>query len=210
MNIKRLVALIGIISILVYLVFVLLIVSLGYIYFSRNYTTLHLSPAMCSLSLNGTMPDTFCETKGSGTWLEGEYLFARLDRDGCLIITLKNDAIAQWKNTFIDLQVLQCVLGEERGIGITVDYSMDFFHLMETADTCGFEISEDFSKIVESPEDNSWYFPFTIVACARMQMFEGKPCSEIYVEHTSIDEYGNVIETIVLDNQAMKSMLPEE
>jgi len=68
---------------------------------------------------------------------------------------------------------------------------------MKNAHTCGYEISEDFTQIIESPEDNSWYYPFVNVACATMQVFEGKTCSEIKVEHIEIDENGEIIEKVV-------------
>ena len=169
-------------------------------YFKRNYSILHLSPSMCEISLNGVSPETFCRSKGAGTWIEGKYLFANVDNDGCLILAVKNDVISAWKSTYLELQILQCVIGSSRDIGVTVDYSMDFMSLMENADTCGYEISEDFSKVVHSPGDNHWYFPFIVTGCATMQMFDGETCSENYVEFTEIDENGKIVEKIVFQN----------
>ena len=125
-------------------------------------------------------------------------MYAMTDRDGCLIIILKNEVISEWKNTFTDLQVLQCVLKDARDIGITIDYSKDFMDYMKDAHTCGFDISDDFTKIIDSPEDNSWYYPFIMSACARMQMFEGKTCSEIRVEYIEINSNGEIISKIIL------------
>lgn len=160
-------------------------------------TILHLPPTLCRLSLDGVSPDSFCETKGKDTWLEGKYLFADVDRDGCLILILRNNDLLEWRNTFVDLQVLQCVLENTRDIGIEVDYSKDLFHLMETANTCGYEISNDYTRIVESYEDNSWYYPVIMSACMKMQMFEGKTCSDIRVEFLRVDTSGEIVETIV-------------
>ena len=92
--------------------------------------------------------------------------------------------------------MLQCVLGDARDIGIQVDYSKDFFHLMEDAQTCGYEISNDYTKVIESYEDNSWYYPVIMSACVKMQMFEGKTCSDIRVEFFIVDANGEIIETI--------------
>ena len=56
-------------------------------------TTLHLPPTVCGLSLDGVSPQAFCETKGEGTWLEGKYVFANVDRDGCLVLIYWNGKI---------------------------------------------------------------------------------------------------------------------
>jgi len=161
-------------------------------------TTLHLSPIMCGYVLQGVTPEEFCSSKGKGTFLKDKYLQAYVDDDGCLILTLKNETISEWKNTFIELQVLQCMFGDTRDIGITIDYSLDFMGFMKNAGTCGYEISEDFTKVIESPGDNSWYFSLTNAGCAVMQALEGKKtCTELKVEHITIDENGEVIDTYV-------------
>lgn len=167
-----------------------------------DQTTLHISPVLCEAMLYGITPTEFCNSTGEGTFLEGKYLQAHVDNDGCLILTLKNETISEWKNTFTDLQILQCVLGQSRDIGITIDYSKDFMDYMKNAHTCGYEISEDFTKVIESPEDNSWYFPFTTLACATMQVFEGKICTDIKVEHIEINDKGEVIETFIFPDDS--------
>lgn len=169
---------------------------------NADQTTLHILPILCEPMLDGMTPTEFCNTEGTGTFLEGKYLQAHVDDDGCLILTLENKTISEWKDTFSDLHVLQCVLGESRDIGITIDYSKDFMDHMKDAHTCGYEISEDFTKVIESPEDNSWYFPFTTLACAEMQVFEGKTCTEIKVEHIEINADGKVIDTFIFPDDA--------
>ena len=165
--------------------------------FANEITTLHIPPTICEPMLYGVTAEDFCQSKGVGTILEGKYISAYIDDDGCLILTLTNKALAEWKNTSTSLQVLQCVLGDDRDIGITIDYSKDFMDFMKDAHTCGYEISEDFSQIIESPEDNGWYFPFIVFACAEMQVFSGKTCKEIKVEHIEINTQGEIIETFV-------------
>ena len=73
---------------------------------------------------------------------------------------------------------------------------------MKDAHTCGFEISDDFTRVIESPEDNSWYFPFTTSACAKMQVFEGKICTEIKVEHIETDAEGKVIDIFIFPDDS--------
>jgi hypothetical protein len=95
------------------------------------------------------------------------------------------------------LQVLQCVLGDTRDIGVKVDYSDDYLEFLKDAHTCGFDISEDYTKIVESPEDNGWYYPLIVAACIEMQVFMGKTCDEIIVEYWEVDENGETLDHIV-------------
>ena len=165
-----------------------------------NYSTLHFSPMMCEATFDGMTPNDFCTNNGEGTFLEDKYLHADIDTDGCLILTIKKNIIDEWKNTFVDLQVLQCVLGDSHDIGITIDYSLDFMDYMKDAHTCGFEISEDFTKIIASPEDNHWYYPLITLACARMQIFEEKNCTEVKVSYIEINDNGKVISTTVFPN----------
>ena len=97
------------------------------------------------------------------------------------------------------------MLGDTRDIGITVDYSKDFMDFMKDAHTCGYEISEDFTTVIESPEDNSWYSPFIGVACTVMQIFEGKTCTQVKVVHMQVDENGEVFDTFIYPDDAENS-----
>ena len=205
MKLKRILAIVGAV-----IVVVLFLTVCGYHYYTNNYSKLHLSPIMCGLMLDGSSPETFCETKGYGTWVEGKYLFAYVDHEGCLILTLKNDVIPEWKNTFMHLHVMQCVFADSRDIGITVDYSKDFMYLMKYAYSCGYEISEDFTKVVKSPDDDSWYFPVIVAACAEMQIFEGKTCSETKVEFLEYDAAGKLIEKIVFPDDVGNALNEEK
>ncbi len=182
------------------LVIVSIIVVLGLCYKQVNYSTLHFSPMMCEATFEGMTPEDFCTNNGEGTFLKDKYLHAEVDTDGCLILILENDIVNEWKNTFVDLQVLQCVLRNSPDIGITIDYSIDFMDYMKDAHTCGFEISEDFTKIIASPEDNHWYYPLITLACARMQIFEEKNCTEVKVSYIEINDDGEVISTTVFPN----------
>ena len=171
------------------------IVVLGGLFF-QNYTVLHIPPEPCGYMLQGTTPEDFVAKKGAGTCLEGKFLYANVDEDGCLILVLPNRAIAEWKNSLLPLQVLQCVLAN-RDLGVDVNYSLDFAHHMEYAETCGFEIADDYTKIVDGPGDNTFYFPLIMSACIEMQIFEGKDCEEIKVEYLRVDNNGDVLDRVL-------------
>lgn len=166
--------------------------------------TYHLSPEVCEMMLDGVSPDLFCKTKGKNTFLEGRYSDAYVDEDGCLIISLSYKISGVWKNSFLELQILQAVLGEDRDIGVKLDAYNDFLGYIEDAHTCGFDISEDYTKIIESPEDNGWYYPMIMPACIEMQIFNGKTCDDIKVEYIEIDDQGEIIEKIAWPHKIEK------
>jgi len=162
-----------------------------------DYSVIHIPQSMFRYMTADVYksPSDFCASHGSGTFLAFRYSEAFVDPDGCLVLKLNNKAITAWKNSFLPLQVLQCVLKDTRDIGVTIDYSMDFLDMMKNAHTCGHEISEDFTKVIEGPGDNTWYSTFILPGCVLMQIFEGRDCADIGVEQIWIDEQGEVIET---------------
>ena len=162
-----------------------------------QHTTLHLPPIVCQYMLGGVTPEEFCETKGAGTVLHGCYKHAEVDSDGCLILVVENYIVKGWKDSLMSMQIMQCVFGEDRDIGVTVDYSLDFLGFMENADTCGFEISEDYTKIIDEYGDNTFYSGYIMRACLAMQVFEGKTCENITVEYIRYEANGEVGERII-------------
>ena len=54
---------------------------------STDLTTLHISPMMCQYMLYGVTPTEFLNSEGKGTFLESKCLEAKVDNDGCLILT---------------------------------------------------------------------------------------------------------------------------
>ena len=156
-------------------------------------TTLHILPIFFKTFLGEESGEEFCNTKGH------LYHQAEVAECGCVVLTLDSKDIPEWKSTFPLLQILQCVLGEYRDIGVKVDYSLDVYGLMKNADSCEFEISDDFTKVVvsaaESYDKMRFYFyeAYITMACAVMQIFEGKTCEEINVEVTYLSKSGKVL-----------------
>ena len=133
-------------------------------YNPEECTTLHLSPTVCEAAFNKTTPKEFCKNKGKGTYIYKNYISAKVDDDGCLILIVKNDVISAWKNSLYPMQVLQCVLGDSRDIGVVVDYSKESelsgfmnFSFMKDAGDCGLEISDDFTKVIARPGSDKTY-----------------------------------------------------
>ena len=149
-------------------------------------------------------PKDFCKNKGEGTDLYDGYTFAKVDKDGYLILLLSDKELKEWKNNCLDLQILQAVLGDTRDIGVEISISEEDFivgSFLEYADKCGWEISEDYKKVILSPDDMISFFPPIMSACRTMQMMNGTPTDEIRIEYIKVDETGKVIEkTIYPDN----------
>ena len=149
-------------------------------------------------------PKDFCKNKGEGTDLYDGYTFAKVDKAGYLILLLSDKELKEWKNNCLDLQILQAVLGDARDIGVEISISEDDFivgSLLKYTDKCGYEISEDYKKVIVSPDDMISFFPFIMSACETMQMMSGTPTDEIKIEYIKVDETGKVIEkTIYPDN----------
>ena len=158
---------------------------------------LHLPQSVCEVMLGGLSADEFCETDGKDTLIEGQYTYEFTHGNGCLVLILKTEIADWWKNHFFNLQVLQAVLSDHVDIGVTVDYSNDFLGFKESADSCGYEISEDCTKIVESSDDNDWFFPIIMPACIKMQVFEEKSCKDIKVEFIKLDVNGEMIDRVL-------------
>ena len=159
--------------------------------------TLHISPTLCEMSFDGMSPKQFVDTNGEGTFLEGKYNSAKIDEDGCLILVVNKYIITSWKSSYTHMQILQCVLGKSRDIGVIIDYSKDFLDFMKYADMCGFEISENFSTVIATPGDDLFYVPYVMPACMHMQMFEGKKCTDIKVEYFEYDVNGELVRQII-------------
>ena len=159
-------------------------------------TTLHILPIFFNTFLGEESGEEFCNTKGH------LYHQAEVAECGCVVLTLDSKDIPEWKSKITLLQILQCVLGEYRDIGVKVDYSQDVFGLMKNADSCEFEISDDFTKVVVSAAEIfgkirfSFYYAYITMACAVMQIFEGKTCEEINVEVTYLTKSGEVLDVL--------------
>ena len=181
--------------IIISVLIVMLAVMLGYIYISQSHK-FYLSPSVCNLMLGESDPANFCANKGKGTWLENKYIYASVDDNGYLVLILSDKVTKEWKNSFYELRILQCILGSERDIGVDINYSSGD-KMMELAHGCGYEISDDYTQFIESPGDTRWYSPLIMSACIKMQFFEKKPCDDITVEFLVVNNNGEIIERFI-------------
>lgn len=182
---------------------VLLLICLGGVIYFSNCNKIVIDSNRCQ-SMFEMSPKDFCKNKGEGTDLYDGYTFAKVDKDGYLILFLSNNELKEWKNKLVGLQILQAVLGDTRDIGVEISISEDDFivgSLLKYVDKCGYEISEDYKKVIVSPDDMISFFPFIMSACEMMQIMNGTPTDQTQIEYIKVDLNGNIIEkTIWPDN----------
>ena len=176
---------------------ILLILSCVIVYHYK-YNKLIIDPYYCETLLE-LSPEEFCKSKGERTLIEDAYTFARVNKEGYLILIMSDSQLNEWKSLRYDTVALQAVLGDSRDIGVNIDSFYDEIFVqtfIKNAHTCGFDISYDYKTIVASPGDDKSYMPFIIMGCNFMQLCEGTPSDDITVEYTEIDKNGTIIEKI--------------
>ena len=158
-----------------------------------------LSSKICQTAF-GVDSATFYKTKGKDTLLERGYTSATLTTDDVLVLQLTDAQLEQWRNSDVYLQILQKILGEEKKIVSQINPPTDpvFGILYDGADTCGYEISDDYSKIVAGPGDDKSYKLVIPQACFMVQVLAGKASEEISVEYLEINEEGVITEHIFI------------
>ena len=184
------------------IVVVLLLICLGGVIYFSNCNKIVIDPDYCQ-NMFEMSPKDFCKNKGEGTLVEDGYTFAKVDKNGYLILLLNDKELKEWKNKCLDLQILQAVLGDTRDIGVEISISEEDFivgSLLKYVDKCGYEISEDYKKVIVSPDDMISFFPFIMTACETMQMMNGTPTDEIKIEYIKVDENGKIIEKTIYPN----------
>jgi len=159
-----------------------------------------LSDKICQ-TVFGIDPQTFCEKNGKDTLLENGFTSAMVTSDDTLVLQLTNIQSGNWRNSEVSLQILQKILGSEKEIVSKIIPPTDSFYgaFYENADTaCGFEISDDYSKVTAGPGDDKSYQLIVSRACLLMQVFKGIPSDNISVEYIELDSEGVVTNRIFL------------
>ena len=156
-----------------------------------NLNEYQLSNKICN-SVFGIDSDIFVKTKGANTLLANGYTYATVTADKTLILKLTDAQLTSWKNN-IFLQILQKIMGEEKNIVSQIIPPTDSIYgtFYENADIkCGFEISDDYSKIIAGPGDDKSYALIVPQACLLMQVLEGVPSDKISVEYFEVNSNG--------------------
>ena len=189
-----------IISVLIVLATVVVTCIIMIIGIARNYTIYRFDEETLKyvFAHEVSSAESFCQNKGADTVLYGRYTYAKANKDGSLTLVVDNETLRIWKSSDLLLQILESLLEEEgRSAGVDIDWSEDFLDHKKLVKSCGIEISEDYSLLIEEPEDNAVFFPSLTAACVIMQIFEGKQIGEVYVRYIEVDESGNIVDEII-------------
>ena len=189
-----------IISVLIVLATVVVTCIIMIIGIARNYTIYRFDEETLKyvFAHEVSSAESFCKNKGADTVLYGRYTYAKANKDGSLTLVVDNETLKIWKSSDLLLQILESLLEEEgRSAGVDIDWSEDFLDHKKLVKSCGIEISEDYSLLIEEPEDNAVFFPSLTAACVIMQIFEGKQIGEVYVRYIEVDGSGNIVDELV-------------
>ena len=165
-----------------------------------NLNEYRLPYGICRAVL-GTDPQTFCETNGKETLLENRYVKASVTEDNVLILQLTDSQVESWKNSDVYLQILQKLVGEEKKVvsKSSPPSSPIFKVLYDEVDSCGIEVSDDYTKILAEEDDSRLFYAHILQsACLTIQLISGKPIENILVEYTVRNSKGILIEHIIL------------
>ena len=183
------------------------------------YNVYRLSPDVFGTLFSGDItPQDFVETEGEETWLYQNYVYAKVDKDGYLILVLTNEQRDGWKNSDFTLRVLATIWEGHKDIGVApIDWENEWGEdpddpiknlqrtVLEEAVACGLKMSDDYRQIVGEPGDDTFCYPWFIHMGVFMQLLEGVPSDEIYVEYIEYDEYGREIDRVIWPDDADES-----
>ena len=182
--------------------FIIVLLVISGVKFFEKINVFTLSPKVAKI-FTGESPEDFCSGDEQNFSLRHTfYTYAKVDRQGNLVLVMTDDQIDNWKNADFYLQLLQKIVGNERQVVSEIIPPEDsFFHTLfyEKADVlCPYEISEDYTHVYAGPEDDDFlYFPILPYMCITMQVLSGKNSDEISYTFTEFDKDGNIIEEYV-------------
>lgn len=157
-----------------YFVFAAAILILFVVFFILfNYNCYKLTPNICELAL-GESPKDFVQTNGGDSIISNSYTYAKMDRDGNLILILSNSQLRAWKENSISIEILRIVTDRELDIGKMGEFvPADFIeeNIIELAKNTEIEVSEDYKKIIVKSNSSTIISWALQNACTMMQIF---------------------------------------
>ena len=183
--------------------FIIIIIAICLILLNMNYTTYKLSPSVCNVIL-GVTPSNFVDNQGQDTLLKNGYTYAKIDKDGNLILILSKSEENAWKSRIFTLAILDTIWGEKSNLGVEFIGPQDDFEktLFDAVVSCGLELSQDYTMVVAESKDNTLYYPWFINMGVTMQVFEGVPSEEIRVEYIEYNQNGKIVNHVVWPDDA--------
>lgn len=189
------------IAIIICCIVFLIVASL--LIFNSRYTVYELSPVLCRTMLGSAVtPESFVKDEGEGTVIEGGYTYAKVTRDGNLLLVLSNAERDAWKNAEVVLQILSRLWIDKKDIGVEITDFEEYIEvlLIEPGIQSGLELSEDYSCVIATSNDDTLYYPWFMLMGVEMQFFEGIPSDEIYVEYIEYNSDGKVCKRLTWPN----------
>lgn len=200
MNKKKVITLIGAVLALA-LVLAIVIVAI-----ESQYKHIRLDEKTCTALFEMTPQEVHknydaydCYLKTGDDGYSVYYTFARVDKDGYLVLTLDKEELQLWKNNIQTLQFLQIVVGDDVDLGVTIfgDEDTVFYSTYyKMAKEYTFELSNDYKKITTTAYDLLLGAAALSGAALYAQIFEEVPSDQATVEYVIVDENGNVSDVL--------------
>ena len=178
--------------------FVIITIVVFLFFFNAKYDAYKISPTMCR-NLFGTTPQSFVDDGGKETIIENSYTYAKVTRKGNLLLVLSNEERDAWKNTEVVLQILRRQWDAKKDIGVEYQEYMDLTEtfLINPSLRSGLELSEDYTRVTAYPDDDTSYYSLFMRMGILMQLFEGVPCDDIYVEYIEYSKNNQIQKRLV-------------
>lgn len=200
MNKKKVITLVGAV------LAVALVLAIAIVAFESQYTHIRLDEKTCTALFEMTPEELHenydaydCSVKTGEDGYSVYYTFARVDRDGYLVLTLDKEELQMWKNSVESLQFLQIMVGDDIDLGITLfgdEDTLFYSSYYKMAKEHTFELSKDYKKITTTATDVLWGAAILSGAALYAQIFEEMPSDQATVEYVIVDENGNVLDVL--------------
>ena len=200
MNKKKVITLIGAVLVLA------LVLAIAIVAFESQYTHIRLDEKTCTMLFEMTPQEVHenydaydCYVKSGEDGYNVYYTFARVDKNGYLVLTLDKEELQMWKNSVQTLQFLQIMVGDDIDLGVTIfgdEDTLFYSTYYKWAKEVTFELSKDYKKITTTADDVLLGAAALSGAALYAQIFEEVPSDQTTVEYVIVDENGNVLDTL--------------
>ncbi len=185
---------------------VTLVLAIAIVAIESQYTHVRLDEKTCAMLFEMTPEELHenydaydCSVKTGEDGYSVYYTFARVDRDGYLVLTLDKEELQIWKDSVQTLQFLQIMVGDDMDLGVNIfgdEDTLFYSTYYKMAKEHTFELSKDYKKITTTANDVLLAAAALSGAALFAQLFEEVPSDQATVEYVIVDENGNALDVL--------------
>lgn len=185
-------------TVLLVILGIVLILLGSVVIFISKINVYTINENVCHSIFQGKTPQEFCETKGSYTDLE-DYFFARVDKDGNLLLALTDKQLKNWITSSSNLKAVDIVTGGRTELFESYDVDMNdkvekglFYDFQEGTVI----VSDDYKKItITYGEMHEAIFSFFRITngCIQYQLLNGVSSEDITLQLVVVKKTGEIV-----------------